>query len=580
MRTVPLGTDWKTGQDVRIPRDAFRTHFHLIGGTGKGKTTAIHAMLHRMLPDPEERACWIIVDRLGNLSTELLLWMSSPFCPEHVRRRLVYVQPSREDRVIPFNPLVYTTRSHGYYKVSRATDIMLRAWESVNIEAMPRLARWTFNAFWAAAQLGLTIADCVHFLLPASSYHKQLLQCLPDALRWEWDDLLRCNANEIGRLLESTRNRLKPYFESDILRWMFGSTESRLDVLEFMRGGRIVLLNLAPMNRLTPQLGDAIGSLVLNEVLAVARSLPLGVRYPTYLLLDEFQNFVGPDIEGALPEVRQLGIRLILSHQSLSQLKRGDYDLTTMIFQAQSRMVFGLQGEDADLLAQELASLTYDPRRIKDEIYSRRQLVTGHKIIELTSHSSTSSHADNWNKTYGTSRTDSENFAPKDPWGSDLKATGKSTGDSEGKAEGGSSGWSETSGTAQHMQPVYEQFLELASRTYFTFEEQKNEWARDIRQLRTGATFLRLVNDPRLYAVNVKRSAVGYLAWNLEDIARRLPRAIDGMHRLIEENQSQDLFVSPQVIEREAEARLEKVVRGELGFAGGNPAAVHDDSFA
>ena len=43
-----------------------------------------------------------------------------------------------------------------------------------------------------------------------------------------------------------------------------------------------------------------------------------------------------------------------------------------MIFQAQSRMIFGLQGEDADTVARELASLTFDPKRIKEEIYVSR----------------------------------------------------------------------------------------------------------------------------------------------------------------------------------------------------------------
>ena len=52
--------------------------------------------------------------------------------------------------------------------------------EDVNIEAMPRLG-WTFNAFWAAAQLRLTIADCVHLLMPGSPYHRRLLECLPPA---------------------------------------------------------------------------------------------------------------------------------------------------------------------------------------------------------------------------------------------------------------------------------------------------------------------------------------------------------------------------------------------------------------
>lgn len=50
--------------------------------------------------------------------------------------------------------------------------------------------------------------------------------------------------------------------------------------------------------------------------------------------MDEFQKFVGPDIEDALPTVCQMGLRLILAHQSFSQLERGDIDLSNMIWQA------------------------------------------------------------------------------------------------------------------------------------------------------------------------------------------------------------------------------------------------------
>src|SRR5206468_7659302 len=146
---------------------------------------------------------------------------------------------------------------------------------------------------------------------------------------------------------------LKPYFESSLLRGLYGSTQSRFSALRFMREGRIVIINLAPNNRLPPQVADAFGGMVINEFLATARSLPMSERYPTYLWLDEFQNFVGPDIEHAIPEVRQLGLRLIFSHQSFSQLERGDVDLTSIIRQCQSWGVFGLQGLDADVWADE-----------------------------------------------------------------------------------------------------------------------------------------------------------------------------------------------------------------------------------
>lgn len=560
MSEVFLGHDRETGHEFVIPTEAFRTHFHLIGGTGKGKTTAIHTMLHPLLMDRRDPAAFFIIDRLGNLSWELLLWITSKYCPSTLRKRLLYIEPSREDVVIGFNPLLHETPQHGYYKVQRATDIILRAWESVDIEKMPRLARWTFNSFWAAAQLGLTIADCCHFLMPGSTYHAALLSRLPPLLQAEWAEIMKAHGMEAMRILESSRNRLKPYFEAPILRRMFGATTNRLDVLRFMRERRIVLVNLAPQNRLSPQLGDAIGALILNEVLANARSLNMGIRYPTYLLLDEFQNFVGPDLESALPEVRQLGIRLILSHQSFSQLIRGDYDLTNMIFQAQSRIAFGVQGEDAEILGREFGSLTYDPKRIKDQIHSTRQRIKGHEIRELKSWGESESEAKNWSKEFGeTSQKNESVTRPRD--GDDVRGEGKSKGNSRKQGEGGGTTRTSNQSTGQHFLPIHEEVKELASTTFFTGDEWDRVWAQKVRKLPTGVALVRLVDEPKLHEVAVERSAVGYLSWDAEMLHKKLPHVIEQVEALKEENFRSDLFVAPEVIDRETQDRLQTVLR-------------------
>jgi hypothetical protein len=561
VKEVPLGNDHRTGQPIRVPKRAFDTHFHFIGGTGKGKTTAIHTLLRPLLRDPADRSCFIIVDRLGNLSEELLLWMASDdFCTDYVRDRLVYIQPSREDIVLPFNPLLYDTQDHGFYKVERTTEIILRAWESVNIEAMPRLARWTFNAFWAVAQLGLTVSDCVHLLLPASPHHKPLMRLLPPALQAEWREIYDARSAEATRILDSSRNRLKPFFESGILRRMFGTVENRLDIASFMREGKIVLIDLAPRNRLASQLANTIGGLVLNEILATARCLPRLERYPTYLFLDEFQNFVGPDIEDALPEVRQLGIKFLLSHQSLSQLERGPYDLTQMIFQAQSRMIFGVQGEDADLLAHELASITFDPDRIKDERYSRRQLVRGHRRVELASRSESASSARSWNEQFGGNWSASSGESRSPQADSATITAGSARGGNEAEGHGEQESHTQSFGVHESLVPEYETFSELTNRTYQSFEEQRSVWAREVRNLRTGQCLLRLVDDPQVRLVDVKRSAPGYLRHDLAGIARHYPQLLEKMQALIEANFSQEIFVAASVVDRQIEQRLDNLL--------------------
>lgn len=130
MGAILLGQDQNTGRPVHLPIDAFATHVHMPGATGKGKTTAVLTMLFQLLMDPHHAACHFVVDFMGGLTHDLLRWMASRYCPAWVRERLVLVEPSREDVALPMNPLLYDTLDHGFYKVSRATELILRAWES------------------------------------------------------------------------------------------------------------------------------------------------------------------------------------------------------------------------------------------------------------------------------------------------------------------------------------------------------------------------------------------------------------------------------------------------------------------
>ena len=111
MNSILFGHDSKTKSRVYFPTKALNTHLHMIGGTGKGKTTALHTLLHALLMAPFTKACFFIVDRMGNFSQELLLWMASHFCTQDVRDRMVYIEPAREERVLGFNPLLYDTHA-------------------------------------------------------------------------------------------------------------------------------------------------------------------------------------------------------------------------------------------------------------------------------------------------------------------------------------------------------------------------------------------------------------------------------------------------------------------------------------
>jgi type II secretory ATPase GspE/PulE/Tfp pilus assembly ATPase PilB-like protein len=80
-------------------------------------------------------------------------------------------------------------------------------------------------------------------------------------------------------------------------------------------------------------------------------------------------------MQSALPELRQKKVRLLLFNQSFSQLKNEAVDMTSIIFQARMRLILASNGDDADIMAHEFASITYDPRQAKtvDELLAREQ---------------------------------------------------------------------------------------------------------------------------------------------------------------------------------------------------------------
>ena len=504
MLPVILGTNRETGQKLELNPELFRTHLHLIGATGTGKTTAIHTLLRPLLADGRSQCALFLVDPMGNLSRDLLLWMANDrLCPNHVRRRLLYIEPAREDLVLPFNPLLHTSEDHLYYQVGRAVEIMLRAWASQNIEEMPRLRRWMFASFFSVASIGLPISASRWLLLPGTDEHRALLAKLPHELQGQWAEILNARGSEATRILDSTRNRLAPFFDSGILRRMFGSTVSRFDVAQFIRDRRIVIINVASLGKLDNHIAATIGGLAVNEVIQTARNMRPSEVNPTYLLLDEFQNFVSNDLYDALPIVRQLGLRMILSHQSFAQLERGEIDLTSLIWQARSRLMFANDAEDADLLAHELATLTYNPMKLKEVLHSHRQRVVGHRKEWLKSYgtNASTSRGRDRGKSKGSGQNEGESLAPRTYDPSRSKGNTTTITETESEKNTDSSGSSE--GQSETLVPILEDFYEVSSKNYSSFDEQKVEWAKELRTAPTGRAFGKFRDDPLLYEIDI-----------------------------------------------------------------------------
>lgn len=547
MLPVCLGIDLRnSGQPVYVNVDGLSRHLHAVGATGAGKTVAIHALLRPLMMEPREKCCLFVIDPMGNLSFDLLRWMASRKCPEHVRRRLVYIEPARSEYVLPYNPLRFATDDNRYYHVARAVDLILRAWKAQDLAMQPRLMQWSYKALCAMAALAFPIGMSRYLLHPGTREHDAILDRMPGDIRHHWAEILGTKGSEATRILESTRNRFDPIYEAPQTRRMFGTNESRFDVERFIRERRIVIVNVAKLGRLPQLLGSTIGSLIANEVFETAFNMATlyGKRSvdPTYLLLDECQKLLSPDIEDALPTCRQMGLRLILAHQSFSQLEQGDIDLSNMIWQARNRLMFANSHDDADIVAAELAKLTFDKRQVKDMRTSLRQLIRGYRVVWLNSETATDSHGDSAveQRSVGYNRGDGDTSNRDGDTVARARHTGQSHSQTTGKSHSDSHATSVSRG--EHMVPIHDTIEEVSSVTYETFDEHRTDWEQIVRQLETGRAFGTFYDNRHLHEIQIDHDPV--------EITPRLEARVE---ELIACNFAQDLFISREEADRLAE---------------------------
>ena len=504
---------YKIGRSVHDQRNIFLdtktlgTHQHILGATGTGKSTLLVRVLTQLFVGIAAPSTVFVIDPLGGLAESLVNFIAHPvLCPDSVRQRFIYIQPSLTDYVMPINPLRSADESDLYFRTSRTSDVMLRSGQSHDMTIMLRLRRWLHNCFYSIGALGYPPSAAQFLVRPGTDQHNQLLNQIPPQLQIEWAEIMRAGLRERLTILDSTRNRLNPFFSCPTLNYMLSSTLSNFDVANFMRQKKIVIVNLAPHGKIDSHIASTIGGLMVNEIIQTARNLPRSVVAPTQLVLDEFQNFVGDDLYDALPETRQIGLQLWLSHQSFSQLENSAVDMRGIVWQARNRFMFANDAEDADMLAHELASLTFDPMELKDKIEVFRQKKIGQEIERLRNYSSTnttsaaldqtSSVSTNHGKSYrGGLSSDGQTY-------NDAKTTVHGTSRKSAESAGTSEGWSET------LVDQLEDFYEESSRTYFTFDEQMRRWAQKVRKLSTGEAIAKFKDDNEVYHIQCDRLVI------------------------------------------------------------------------
>jgi Helicase HerA, central domain/TraM recognition site of TraD and TraG len=500
VKTLHLGYDAQR-RPVRLDPDDRKTHMHVIGSSGSGKSKFLEYMIRG---DINNRQGFALLDPHGTLYSDVL-----QFCSHRVLDRdIILLDLSSPASIIGFNPFQRAEGADVSVQVDHRIIATMHAWGVDNADQTPTLERMLRLIYTVMIEQNLGLGQVQHLIdFNAYAVRSYLVDRLKSQLiQKEWMELQQMKSREWREETLSARNRFFRFLTSPALTRFMGIPGRTLDLRQIMDEGKILLVNLAPSDQLSEENARVFGALLINEFFETARRRrkdDLGRDpKPFFLYLDEFQNFVSLDIADMLDQVRKFGLFTILAHQRFGHLDENITD--AVLTNCRIKAVFGgLPAESAQLMAKELFIGKLDPKKIKVAIkqtkfwpeYRRDKVYT-----KGSSHGSSSGWSESSGSGYSSGMTTGEFFGPSDWLGSGSSmgtSTSRSSGDSYTSSSGssGSDSWSDSESEADIPILIPVPFQELSSVQYYTLEEQLMELTAALKEQFPRHCFIKIRDE-------------------------------------------------------------------------------------
>lgn len=443
---LSFGTNTFTGNRFAVALKDI-VHMHVLGASRKGKSNFLEVFMRQLILLPTTAQCGMtFLDPHGASFDSLVSWLADHPIVRRRRPKIRLIDLSDPAVAFSFNPFRAARHFEPSALVALLVNAVLQVWRAGEGLDTPRLRSTLTELFYALAANNLTLLEANDFLRAEDpdGLRRYFVENLPsEGSRAFWDDLERLSATRRDERMESTASRLRLFLKSPVLARIFGQEERTIDLAEELDEGTITFINLKPGPHLSMEAARLLGTLLVTDFYAACfrRTNP---KRRHFLILDECQRFLSPDIARILDESAKFGLSLVLSHQHLGHLREaGQAIFDSVMTNPNVRVVFGgLNPDDAEYLSRLIFRGTLNLQKPKAKLY-RMQAVGNDRVLlgssstsrsESTTHAT--SHSETTAETESTSRTESE--AESESWAraeSTASATSRHAGRSEG--EGG-----------------------------------------------------------------------------------------------------------------------------------------------
>ena len=352
--------------NITLPQSTRFEHMHIVAGSGHGKTQTLqHLLLHDLESVARGEASIVVIDSQSDLINNIAgLDVFAPGGP--LSDRLVLIDPTDIEWPVALNLFdAGLDRLEQYSPLDRErlTNSILELYDFVLGSLLDAgMTQKQTVIFRYITRLLLHIPGAtIHTLrelLEEGGYerYREHIDKLQGSARAFFEN--EFNGREFSGTKRQVLRRLYGILENQTFERMFSHPKSKLDLFSEMNAGKVILVNTA--KDLLKESGTEIFGRFFIAMIAQAAQeravLEPSERLPTFVYIDEANDYFDRNIGIILSQARKYNIGMILAHQFLGQLDSKLYE--AIAANTAIKFAGGVSAKDARALA---ADLRTDP---------------------------------------------------------------------------------------------------------------------------------------------------------------------------------------------------------------------------
>ncbi|UVO53058.1 type IV secretory system conjugative DNA transfer family protein [Sphingomonas sp. SUN039] len=319
------------------------SHMYMLGKTGVGKSTLIETLARS---DLEHGRGFALIDPHGDLAERMRDAASLS------RRPFIYLDAAARHQPYGYNPLRRVREDKIPLAVNGLLDAMKKLWGDAWGVRMEHVLR---NSLYALIERDGSVLPDVLRLYGDKTFRQGVVRGIrSDVVRRFWLDEFEQLPDRLrAEMVAPIQNKLGALLTDPRLYRALVAPEIPISFRSVMDTGGILIVNLAK-GRMGEDSANILGSIMVATIglAALSRSETfISERRPFFLYVDEFQTFTTLAFANMMPEMRKVGLGLVVAHQYLHQL---DDDVRhSVLGNAGTLVSFRVGPGDASVLARE-----------------------------------------------------------------------------------------------------------------------------------------------------------------------------------------------------------------------------------